>query len=92
MSISELSVWSTWASFGDLDEAGPFPNGIGEQRGVAAFVHAGRPLGDAIRFDLYAGAILGGELRVENARGDELIKEDFDTAPLFGATLTARFQ
>jgi hypothetical protein len=74
-----------------LKETGAFPNGIGEQRGVAGFVHAARPLGRALRLDLYAGAIFGGELRVENASGDGLITEKFDPAPLVGATLAATF-
>ena len=73
-----------------LDETGPFPNGIGEQRGIAGFVHAGRPLGGGFRFDLYAGAIFGGELRVENANGDKLISRDFDPAPFVGVAISAR--
>jgi hypothetical protein len=74
-----------------LREDGPFPNGIGEERGVPGFVHAARALGRTLRLDLYAGAIFGGELRVENASGDELITDDFDAVPFLGATLTARF-
>jgi hypothetical protein len=74
-----------------LNENGPVPNGIGEERGVAGFFHAGRTLGGTFRLDLYAGALFGGELRLENASGDELVREDFDPAPFVGATLTARF-
>jgi hypothetical protein len=74
-----------------LNEAGPFPNGIGEERGVAGFFHAGRSLGGTFQLDFYAGALFGGELRLENANGDELARQDFDPAPLLGATLTAKF-
>jgi hypothetical protein len=74
-----------------LSDSGRFPNGLGEERGVLGFVHAGRPLGDSFQLDLYAGAIFGGELRLENSRGDTLVERDFDTAPFAGATLTARF-
>jgi hypothetical protein len=74
-----------------LEEAGPFPNGIGEQRGYPVFAHVGRRFDRALRLDVYAGAIFGGELRVDNASGDELIRQDFDAAPFVGVTLTGRF-
>jgi hypothetical protein len=74
-----------------LDEAGPFPNGVGEQRGYPVFAHVGRRFDRAFRLDVYAGATFGGELRVDNASGNELIRQDFDAAPLVGVTLTARF-
>ncbi len=44
-----------------------------------------------VRLHLYAGMVVGGELRVENPSGGLLHEEDFDPAPLFGVTFTARF-
>lgn len=74
-----------------LSENGSFANGIGETRSLAGFVHAARDLGPNSRLGLYAGALFAGELRVENASGDELARQDFDPAPFFGAALTLRY-
>lgn len=74
-----------------LSEDGAVPNGIGETRSVATFLHAARDLGTNSRLGLYAGALLAGELRVENGSGQELARQDFDPAPFFGAAFTARF-
>jgi hypothetical protein len=74
-----------------LSEDGAVANGIGESRSVAAFLHAGRDLGPNARLGFYAGALFAGELRVENASGDELARQDFDPAPFFGAAFTLRY-
>jgi hypothetical protein len=74
-----------------LRDDGPFPNGIGEESAIPAFVHAGGRLGQSFAIDLYAGALLGGALRVEDSSGGELAEQDFDPAPLLGATVSARF-
>jgi hypothetical protein len=79
-----------WTRF-RLSETGPFPDGIGEQRGGTAFMHAGWRLNPQFSVDFYAAGLVGGRLRVENADGDELIEEDFDVAPVLGATITAKF-
>jgi hypothetical protein len=70
---------------------GPFPGGIGEQHAFLAFVHAGVRLGRTFTLDGYAGALLGGALRVENSGGHRISERDFDPAPLVGATVTGRF-
>jgi hypothetical protein len=41
--------------------------------------------------NLYAGLVTAGQLRVEDSSGNELSQVDFDTAPFFGATFSARF-
>jgi hypothetical protein len=74
-----------------LSEDGPFPNGIGELHAFATFVHAGGRLGRSIALDIYAGALLGGALRVEDSGGDRIDERDFDPAPLVGATITGQF-
>lgn len=73
-----------------LSEDGPFPNGIGEERGVVAFIHADRRFG-RFQLNVHAGVMLGGRLEVENADGDTLVKEDFDPAPIIGASLSLAF-
>jgi hypothetical protein len=74
-----------------LSESGPVPNGVGEERGLPVFLRATRNLGPQMTLHLYAGVVLAGELRVEDSSGNELRKVDYDPAPLFGVTFTARF-
>jgi Domain of unknown function (DUF6268) len=74
-----------------LSETGRYADGIGEQRGATAFVHASWRLDARFNVDFYAAGLAGARLRVENADGDRLIQEDFDVSPLFGATLSAQF-
>jgi hypothetical protein len=74
-----------------LSETGPTPNGIGEESGVPLFLRVTQRFGSQMGLHLYGGVIVNGELRVENAQGDLRRKDNFDPAPLFGATFTARF-
>lgn len=74
-----------------LDDAGLAPGGVGEERGVAAFVRIGRDFGPRYSLDIYAGALLDGELRVDDGAGHELLRTKFDPAPMMGITFTGRF-
>ncbi|MFO7542423.1 MAG: DUF6268 family outer membrane beta-barrel protein [Thiobacillus sp.] len=74
-----------------LSNDGPVPNGIGEERGVPVFLRATHALGEQRTLSLYAGLVTAGQLRVEDSSGNELSQVDFDTAPFFGATFSARF-
>jgi hypothetical protein len=74
-----------------LSETGPVPNGVGEERGLPVFLRATRDLGRQMALHLYAGVVAAGELRVDNSSGDRLRSDDFDPAPFFAATFTARF-
>lgn len=74
-----------------LSENGPVPGGVGEDTGVPVFLRASTDVSDGMSFFLYAGAVVGGELRVEDADGNEVREESVDPAPLFGATFRMRF-
>lgn len=74
-----------------LRNDGAVPNGIGEERGVPVFFRATRTLDEQTSLNLYAGLVTAGQLRIEDSSGRELNRVDFDTAPLFGATYSARF-
>lgn len=74
-----------------LSETGPTPNGVGEQRGVPVFLRLSADLSDQASLVLYAGALVEGELRVEDSDGRTLRNESFDPAPLLGATFRMRF-
>ena len=74
-----------------LSETGPVQNGVGEERGMPLFLRATRDLREQMALHLYAGVVVAGELRVDDSSGNNLRKDDFDPAPFFAATFTARF-
>jgi hypothetical protein len=74
-----------------LTNNGPFPGGTGEENGVIAFLHAATQFGEDMSLDLYGGALLNGELQVEDSQGHNIARHNFDTAPLLGATLRMQF-
>jgi hypothetical protein len=74
-----------------LSDSGAVAGGVGEERGVPVFLRATHNFSRSLTLNLYGGLIAGGELRVEDASGRVVHRVDFDTAPLFGATLSARF-
>jgi len=74
-----------------LSDSGPTPNGIGEERGVPVFLRVTRKFTDQMALHLYGGAVVAGQLRLENSSGGLLRDDDFDPAPLFGLTFIGRF-
>ncbi|MFO7857504.1 MAG: DUF6268 family outer membrane beta-barrel protein [Ectothiorhodospiraceae bacterium] len=74
-----------------LSDTGPIPNGVGEQQGIPVFLRLTANLWNQASLVVYAGAIVGGELRVEDSGGNKLREESFDPAPLLGATVRMRF-
>jgi hypothetical protein len=87
-----LGVGATWRRTRyRLSEDGPAPNGIGEVSGAPIFLRASRDFARTLTLNLYAGVVVGGQLRVENSSGDLLRKDDFDLAPILGANVTFRF-
>jgi hypothetical protein len=74
-----------------LSDTGPTPNGIGQERGVPIFLRVTRNFTEQMALHLYGGVVVAGELRLENSTGGLLREEDFDPAPLFGATFVGRF-
>ncbi|TLD46183.1 MAG: hypothetical protein FAZ92_01624 [Accumulibacter sp.] len=74
-----------------LSDDGPTPDGVGEERGVPIFLRVSRQFTDQLALHLYGGIVVAGQLRVENSSGNLLRKDDFDPAPLFGATFIGRF-
>lgn len=88
----EAGLGATYRSYRQrLAEDGPFPDGVGENQYIPVYVHVGRNLTDTIKLRLYAGAALGGQLRVENEAGDRLYEEDQDPAAMLGLALIGRF-
>ena len=73
-----------------LDDQGVAPHGIGEVRGVPAWVRLSRSLGP-VKANLYGGAVIWGRLSIEDEHGSGLGAESFSPAPFAALTLTARF-
>lgn len=74
-----------------LSDTGPVRNGIGEESGVPVFLRVTRKFSEQMELHLYGGVVAGGKLTLENSSGNKLREEDFDPAPLFGATFIGRF-
>jgi len=74
-----------------LSDTGAVAGGVGEERGVPVFLRATHNFSPSLSLNLYGGFVTAGELRVEDTSGRVVHKVDVDPAPLFGATLSARF-
>ncbi len=74
-----------------LSESGPVANGVGQVSGAPIFLRAARVFEGGFTLNLYAGVVVGGELKVEDPAGNQLRKDDFDMSPIVGANLTMRF-
>jgi len=70
-----------------LDDEGIVPDGIGEMTGVLTWVRASRRASPKVMVDIYAGAILSGEVSMEDSGGRELENDSFGTVPLAAVTL-----
>jgi hypothetical protein len=73
-----------------LDDRGPAPDGVGQDRSIPIYLRATRELGPNASFSLILGAKTGGNLRLEDRDGDKIEDWDYDTAPFAGGALTFR--
>lgn len=73
-----------------LRGVGGADGGVGEDRSFPVFAGLtwGRPWAQV---SVLAGVEFGGELRIENSRGQRLARSDYDPAPFLGLTARARF-
>jgi hypothetical protein len=74
-----------------LDEDGPVPGGVGEENGVPVFLRGSTRFGEHASFMVYAGAMVSGELELEDADGDGISQQSFDPSALLGVSLSGRF-
>jgi hypothetical protein len=74
-----------------LDNNGPFPDGIGQTNYIPVYGRAAYKFGPRFRLDFYAGALLDGQLRVENSDGNLIASDNTQTAPFVALTLAAHF-
>ena len=74
-----------------LNDSGPAPRGVGENRFLPLFARVTRKLGPQTRIDLYAGASVAGRLSVDDANSNGFAQDDYKTAPAIGLTLAHRY-
>jgi hypothetical protein len=74
-----------------LDDNGPAPDGVGEDRSIPVYVSATYSRGRDLRFSAIAGMELNGQLRLEDSGGRRLAQDDYESTPFLGATFDIRF-
>ncbi|MBS3744178.1 MAG: hypothetical protein KGY48_07520 [Wenzhouxiangellaceae bacterium] len=74
-----------------LDDDGPAPGGVGEEKGVSLFLAASHDAKPGVRLSAIAGVEVGGELTLEDKDGRKIQSEDADPAPFIGISFRARF-
>ena len=74
-----------------LDDRGPAPDGVGEDRSVPVYLSATYSRGRDLQVSAIAGVELNGELRLEDSQGRRLARDNYETAPFLGATFNIRF-
>ncbi len=74
-----------------LDNAGVAPGGYGENTAVPLFVRLSREFPSGGHVDLYAGALVGGELQLENSRGGKLSETNYDTSLILALSFSQRW-
>ncbi len=74
-----------------LDDTGIAPGGVGEEKSFAAVLGARYVLDPTSSLNVTVGYAFGGELRLEDAGGGALAREDFDPAFFLGLGFDLRF-
>jgi hypothetical protein len=74
-----------------LDDSGPAPEGIGEDRAFPLFAGVSYRFNPMIQVSLLGGTELGGELSLEDRDGNLVRKTDHDAAAFIGGALSLRF-
>ena len=74
-----------------LDNAGLAPGGVGEDSSFPVVVALDYEPNPGFSFNVFAGAEFSGELSLENALGQEISRQTYDTAPIAGFSARIRF-
>jgi len=65
--------------------------GVGEENSLPITFAVAKNLDNGMRVEIYGGAVLNGELRVEDETGDKVAVSDFDRSWFLGGALTVPF-
>lgn len=74
-----------------LNNSGPFRDGIAETTSIPTWGRVSYTAGRHCNLDLYAGAMLGGEMSVDDRNGNRIVSDRYDPAPFLALALSARF-
>jgi hypothetical protein len=74
-----------------LDDGGPSPGGIGEDRSIPVIASVAYRPWPAASLTAFAGAEFAGRLRLEDPDGNRIDETGYDPAPLAGFAFRARF-
>lgn len=74
-----------------LDDDGPVPDGVGEEKGMTVFLAASFRSSPGVSVSALAGVEVGGELTLEDSNGRTIRSDDADPAPFIGFAFRARF-
>jgi hypothetical protein len=74
-----------------LDNTGPAPGGIGEDRSVPVVLTLDYAPNPGLSLSAFAGVALDGELELRDATGLVVSQQTYDTAPVAGLSLRLRF-
>lgn len=67
------------------------PNGVGEYGATLAFARVRYSFGRDLSLDFYAGAEIGGKIKLIDANGNDLRTDNFSTGPVLALSLTGQF-
>ena len=85
-----LSVRSESVRF-RLDDTGLAPNGVGEDESIPVVISYQYEPNPGILFSAFVGAEFNGELTLDDASGNRISRQSYDTAPLAGLAIRLRF-
>lgn len=74
-----------------LDDKSAVANGIGELDSLVTFIRADRKVGTNLSIGLFGGALFGGKLSIEDAKGNDIGSATYDPAPFLAMTFTGRY-
>ena len=74
-----------------LNRTGLFGDSIGESNAIPAWARLSRKMGNTFNLDLYAGAMLGGQMSIDNRNGSRLTSASVDPAPFLALAVSAKF-
>ncbi|TPE48996.1 hypothetical protein [Amaricoccus solimangrovi] len=74
-----------------LDDEGPAPGGIGEDKVTSVVATAAYRPGEGVDLTGFLGMEIGGRLTLKDSGGDTIDRRDYDPAPILGAKLSLSF-
>jgi hypothetical protein len=74
-----------------LDDQGPAPGGVGTDQSIPLVLGAAWKPNPRVGFSVFAGVEFGGELELKSANGQVLSSQEYDPAPIIGATFAFKF-